>query len=116
MNDYVETDGDNGGVHVNSGIPNRAFYLVAVSLGGYAWESAGRIWYEALRDPALRDNTGFRRFAKGDRVGCDAPLRPQQRRGRRCRRRVGYSRAEPGRRAASGLGCQCSTFRHWMIL
>ena len=41
-------DGDNGGVHVNSGIPNKAFYLFATHLGGHAWEAAGHIWYEAL--------------------------------------------------------------------
>ncbi len=40
---------DAGGVHINSGIPNRAFVLVAQSLGGPAWEVAGRIWYEAMR-------------------------------------------------------------------
>lgn len=39
---------DNGGVHINSGIPNRAFYLVATELGGKAWEKAGRIWYDTL--------------------------------------------------------------------
>jgi len=39
---------DNGGVHVNSGIPNRAFYLAAIGLGGAAWEKAGKIWYNAL--------------------------------------------------------------------
>ena len=39
---------DSGGVHVNSGIPNHAFYLVATALGGHAWEKAGRIWYDAL--------------------------------------------------------------------
>jgi Zn-dependent metalloprotease len=39
---------DNGGVHLNSGIPNRAFALAAVALGGNAWDVAGRIWYEAL--------------------------------------------------------------------
>jgi Zn-dependent metalloprotease len=39
---------DHGGVHINSGIPNRAFYLVATSLGGNAWESAGQVWYNAL--------------------------------------------------------------------
>jgi Zn-dependent metalloprotease len=39
---------DNGGVHINSGIPNRAFYLVAITLGGNAWEKAGKIWYETL--------------------------------------------------------------------
>jgi Zn-dependent metalloprotease len=50
MKDYVNTLGDNGGVHINSGIPNRAFYITAVELGGYAWEKAGRIWYVTLRD------------------------------------------------------------------
>ncbi len=39
---------DSGGVHINSGIPNRAFVLVAKSLGGNAWETAGEIWYEAM--------------------------------------------------------------------
>lgn len=63
MRDYVRTFQDNGGVHINSGIPNHAFYLVATRLGGQAWERAGRIWYETLRDPQLRPNTGFRRFA-----------------------------------------------------
>lgn len=63
MRDYVQTIDDNGGVHINSGIPNHAFYSVATSLGGYAWERAGRIWYEALRHPTLRPTWGFRRFA-----------------------------------------------------
>lgn len=48
MRDYVPGEDDNGGVHVNSGIPNRAFYLAATSLDGFAWESAGRIWYRTL--------------------------------------------------------------------
>jgi Zn-dependent metalloprotease len=39
---------DNGGVHINSGIPNHAFYLVATQIGGNAWEAAGHIWYETL--------------------------------------------------------------------
>ena len=39
---------DNGGVHINSGIPNRAFYLTAVAIGGYAWGDPGKIWYRAL--------------------------------------------------------------------
>lgn len=29
--------GDWGGVHTNSGIPNRAFYFAATNLGGYSW-------------------------------------------------------------------------------
>ena len=64
MNRYVDTYQDNGGVHINSGIPNRAFYLTAVGMGGYAWERAGRVWYETLRDSAVKPNTGFKRFAK----------------------------------------------------
>lgn len=46
-NKYKGTS-DNGGVHINSGIPNHAFYLVAMELGGKAWEKAGRIWYKAM--------------------------------------------------------------------
>ena len=64
MNDFVRTYQDNGGVHINSGIPNHTFYLVATKLGGYAWEKAGRIWYETLRDSTLRPSTGFMRFAR----------------------------------------------------
>ena len=40
--------GDNGGVHINSGIPNHAFYLTAVAIGGNSWDAAGHIWYETL--------------------------------------------------------------------
>jgi Zn-dependent metalloprotease len=50
MRDYVNTVSDNGGVHINSGIPNHAFYVTALELGGQAWEKAGRIWYVTLRD------------------------------------------------------------------
>ena len=39
---------DSGGVHINSGIPNRAFVLVAQALGRPAWETAGTIWYESM--------------------------------------------------------------------
>lgn len=40
--------GDWGGVHINSGIPNRAFYLAAVALGRPSWETAAQIWYKTL--------------------------------------------------------------------
>ena len=50
MSDYQDIDYDNGGVHINSGIPNHAFYATAMEMGGYAWEKAGRIWYITLRD------------------------------------------------------------------
>ena len=49
MDFYNNTSFDNGGVHINSGIPNHAFYLLAQYLGGYAWEKAGFIWYNALQ-------------------------------------------------------------------
>ena len=62
MKDYVNTIGDNGGVHINSGIPNYAFYLTALDIGGYAWEKAGRIWYVALRDK-LGQNSNFQACA-----------------------------------------------------
>ena len=55
-------DRDNGGVHINSGIPNRAFYLTAVAVGGYAWEAAGHIWYEALKASGV--TTQFQEFAE----------------------------------------------------
>ena len=48
MRDYVQTQSDNGGVHINSGIPNRAFYVTAFNIGGFAWEKAGQIWYATL--------------------------------------------------------------------
>jgi Zn-dependent metalloprotease len=50
MRDYVNTISDNGGVHINSGIPNRAFYITAVELGGFAWQKAGQVWYVTLKD------------------------------------------------------------------
>jgi len=53
---------DNAGVHINSGIPNYAFYLAAVEIGGYAWEKAGKIWYIALRD-RLRNQAQFKTAA-----------------------------------------------------
>jgi Zn-dependent metalloprotease len=59
MRDYVRTLEDNGGVHLNSGIPNRAFYELASRLKGHAWEKAGRIWYATLIGK-LRPASNFR--------------------------------------------------------
>jgi hypothetical protein len=56
-----DEDHDNGGVHYNSGIPNKAFYLVATSIGGFAWEAPGLIWYESLK--ASGQFTQFDEFA-----------------------------------------------------
>ncbi|KAF7855410.1 hypothetical protein EAF04_010153 [Stromatinia cepivora] len=62
----LEKEDDGGGVHINSGIPNHAFYLASVALGGYSWEKAGKIWYAALTDRALRSvdsKEAFKTFA-----------------------------------------------------
>ncbi|MCG6493536.1 M4 family metallopeptidase [Kitasatospora sp. A2-31] len=64
LRDYVRTARDNGGVHINSGIPNHAFYLLATALGGPAWERAGRIWYDALTGRRLPSDAGFTAFAR----------------------------------------------------
>ncbi|TQK44516.1 thermolysin metallopeptidase-like protein [Streptomyces sp. SLBN-118] len=63
MEDYVRTGRDNGGVHINSGIPNHAFYLVATALGGNAWERAGQIWYDVLTGGQLATTAQFADFA-----------------------------------------------------
>jgi len=64
MRDYVVTPDDNGGVHINSGIPNKAFHLAATALAGYAWERAGRIWYDTLVSRVLPDTCDFPTFAR----------------------------------------------------
>lgn len=46
MSNYYTGPDDNHGVHINSGIPNKAFYLVATSLGT---DTAVRIWYQGLQ-------------------------------------------------------------------
>ncbi|MGV9794946.1 M4 family metallopeptidase [Gordonia sp. NPDC003422] len=63
MGSYVQTMADNGGVHINSGIPNKAFHVVATSLDGPAWKAAGQIWYDALTNPRLKPNATFTSFA-----------------------------------------------------
>ena len=64
MRDFVHTVQDHGGVHVNCSIPNHAFYLIATNLGGFAWEKAGRIWYETLIDPRMSHHMMFQTFAQ----------------------------------------------------
>jgi Zn-dependent metalloprotease len=62
MSDYVNTTSDSGGVHINSGIPNRAFYICASEMGNYSWEKAGKIWYITLRD-RLQTGSDFQEAA-----------------------------------------------------
>ncbi len=55
MRDYKKMTSDNGGVHVNSGIPNKAAYEAAIRIGG---EKLAKIWYTALTD-YLRPTSDF---------------------------------------------------------
>jgi len=63
LRDLVITTDDDGGVHINSGIPNHAFYLAATALGGPAWEVAGRVWYDTLVSGGLPTDADFAVFA-----------------------------------------------------
>ncbi len=68
MSKYVQLPntraGDNGGVHINSGIPNRAFYLACVNLGlAHSWDKAGKIWYATLTG-GLKSTATFADAAK----------------------------------------------------
>lgn len=63
MDQYTDDPYDNGGVHLNSGITNHAFYLAAMEIGGYAWKKTGQIWYAALCDNTLiAENATFADF------------------------------------------------------
>ena len=64
MSGYIETQDDNGGVHLNSGIPNRAFYLTAAEIGGNAYDDAGKIWYTTLTSGTLSESATFAEFAE----------------------------------------------------
>jgi hypothetical protein len=64
MDGYVDTTDDNGGVHLNSGIPNHAFYLAATAIGGNAWEGAGQVWYDVLTGGSLPSDADFSTFAQ----------------------------------------------------
>lgn len=68
MRDYAETQEDDGGVHINSGIPNHAFYLAATAIGGRAWEKAGKVWYAALTKHLRHDSD----FAAAARLTSDS--------------------------------------------
>lgn len=63
LDDFIDTTDDNGGVHLNSGIPNRAFQLAATAIGGSSLEGAGQIWYAALTTGSLQPTSDFEAFA-----------------------------------------------------
>jgi len=61
MSRYMKMSGDNGGVHYNSGIPNRAFALSCLAIDTYSWEDIGRIWYKAMC--SIPPWCGFQQFS-----------------------------------------------------
>jgi hypothetical protein len=72
MSRYDTRTGDYGGVHINSGIPNKAFYLIATRLGGRSWDVAGKIWYRTLLDSRLTPTAQFIDFANLTALNADA--------------------------------------------
>ena len=71
MAGYVSTTTDYGGVHINSGIPNHAFYLAATTLGNFAWERAGQIWYDTITEQSLPVDCSFSVFAAATVAAAD---------------------------------------------
>ncbi len=76
MRDYQDLPhddtGDNGGVHINSGIPNHAFYLFATALGGHAWERAGQVWYDTITQQRMPKDADFATFCAVTLAAADA--------------------------------------------
>lgn len=64
MDDYKTMFEDNGGVHIYSGIPNKAFYLASVAFGGYSWEKAGKIWWRTMNSGKIPPKCDFKKFAQ----------------------------------------------------
>ena len=60
---YKSTDRDNGGVHLFSGIPNKAFYLASVALGGYSFQKPGQIWWKTMQSGRIPPKCTFVQFA-----------------------------------------------------
>jgi len=77
-----DDDNDYGGVHINSGIPNRAFYefciLAEKEVGderiNYSWKAPAQIWFNTYK--RLEPNTQFKQFAL-DTVSVAKRIHPQ---------------------------------------
>ena len=59
MSKFFKGTADNGGVHINSGIPNKAFYLVSMDIGT---QKAAKLWFETLK--VLKPTSKFTDFYK----------------------------------------------------
>ncbi|KAG0338183.1 Translation initiation factor 3 subunit b [Podila horticola] len=63
MDEFHRGMNGRGGVHINSGIPNHAFFLAAMKFGGHSWEKAGPIWYATLTGKRIPQDCDFKTFA-----------------------------------------------------
>ncbi|PHH88040.1 hypothetical protein CDD83_8065 [Cordyceps sp. RAO-2017] len=63
MSKYFTMYEDYGGVHIFSGIPNKAFYLAATAFGGYSWDKAGQIWWKTVTCGRVPFRCNFLQFA-----------------------------------------------------
>ena len=65
MSHFVNTTRDAGGVHINSGIPNKAFYLFSTALQDIpAWEAPLQVWYKTITSGTISPNATIAQFAK----------------------------------------------------
>lgn len=66
MDGYYETTEDEGGVHIFSGICNKAFYLANIKKGGKIHENGiGHVWYNTiLKKNGLPSNVTFNQFSQ----------------------------------------------------
>ena len=91
MENYVETIQDNGGVHINSGIPNHAFYLAATEIGGYRVGGLGAHLVRGAARPGAAAGLRLRRVRAPDRG----------------RRRAAPGPGQPGGRGREGCLGDC---------
>lgn len=61
MDGFQKIRADNGGVHINSGIPNRAFALLCEMTGEPSWGRPLAMWRRAMQD--LHPRSTFRNLA-----------------------------------------------------
>ena len=74
LSKFLNTTQDNGGVHINSGIPNNAFYLMTKGgtndvsnvdvASGLGWERSAQLWYKT-ETQYLTSNATFSGLANG---------------------------------------------------
>jgi hypothetical protein len=104
MDNFVRTSQDNGGIHINSSIINKAFYETAIQIGS---EDAAKIWVKALPVFSAAKTMDFRNFARitveiaGEIFPDDAKATAAL---RRSWEKVGVVRSPALGRAARGLG------------